>query len=451
MSPFRAAFLTVALGLPAAALAQPGTIDPSFGGGPQLVTGGVWSPTPHGAGIFNLAVVQSTGKIVALGRCDNVPGEGFGAMRFNLDGSVDTTFGQAGSASQSYLRPTGGFNAPYIESGYGANSGALGPGGRIVVMDTVFQFACFTADGAPDTSFGTGGRLSMALFKNRYWRGGSLAIQPDGKIVAAGYSLKNLNGYYNVTIARLNPNGSLDTTFASTGHKATPGYLIDAQNDSWVVGTGCLALQPDGKILVASYSSTQAVMARYLPSGSLDTTFGVGGKRSFSFSGGRDFPRSLALTSDGRIILEASQGQTVYLARYTPSGSLDPTFGGYSSGWTSMALPAGGVANYTGIALQPDNSVLIPLSWPDGTLDSSGHPNPDQAVFRFTPSGLMDGSFGTWGSGLSQLAGWPGQYDEARGLTVDLSGRIILVGAHWGTTSDISTTGGPMVTAIRGQ
>jgi uncharacterized delta-60 repeat protein len=200
-----------------------------------------------------------------------------------------------------------------------------------------------------------------------------------------------------------------------------------------------LVIQPDGRILIATSSSdSQPFLARYLPTGAPDTSFGVGGKRTFSFSGGRDPAKGLALTSDGHIVLEAAQGQLLYAARYSANGVLDGTFGGSSTGWIALTIPASASPGY-GIALQSDNSVLIPVSWPDGGMDSS-----DQAVIRLTPSGALDSGFGV--SGLSQTVGWVGQNESSRALTIDSAGRIILAGSHFD-----GTAGWIMVAAIRSQ
>jgi uncharacterized delta-60 repeat protein len=443
MSIIKALSFALAFSLAAAAIAQPGTIDPSFNGGTAVVvTTGVWGAGANGGyGVLNAAVVQSSGKVVALGRCNNP--HGLGAIRFNLDGTIDTTFGQGGTFDQPYGTYTNlppGFQS---DTGNGAIGGAVGPGGRIILIDDKFQFVCLTADGALDTTFGTGGRFSLYSTGKRYWSGRCVAFQPDGKIVAAGSSIpQNPHNNQAVTIARLNANGSLDTTFANFGHGSTPGYLVGPLVPSGGMASGNLIIQPDGKILVGGNSSS-SFMARYLPSGAIDTSFGVGGTRTLSFSGSNDVPIGMALAGDGRIVVKSVMGQTVYVARYTSAGAIDTSFGGYSSGWTSFSVPTGG-RGQQGVALQSDGSVLLPLNWPEPIPATTT----DQAAFRLTAAGFFDSSFGTSNSGLSQPVGWPGQNEGATWLTQDSLGRIILVGAH--ANAD-GTGGGIMVSALRGQ
>jgi len=426
----------LALAMAGASLAQPGTLDPSFNGGaPVVLSTGAWGMSPNGSGPrLNAVVFQSSGKAVAVGMSCQ-PNVGIGAVRFNLDGSIDASFGQGGTFAQPYTTSSG-FVPPFQGVAGGALGAAVGPGDRIILMDSDFQFVCLTANGALDTTFGTGGKLSMYSLGRRYWTGAGAAVgfQADGKIIAAGSSKPQNGGSGAFTMARLNPNGSLDTTFANLGHGSTPGYLVDAVTGGLMTG-GTLAVQPDGKILVAVIGDPY--LARYLPSGAIDTSFGLNGERTYA-----GVAHGLALMSDGRIILKSKDppNNTTIVARYTSAGALDASFGGSGSGSITLNTPQN-TWPY-GIAVQPDGSALLPLFW----YESSTGDTADQAAFRLTPAGVPDATFGPFGNGLSQLVGWPGQYEGTRGLGIDLLGRVIMVGTH-SDGSNFSV----MVSALRGQ
>jgi uncharacterized delta-60 repeat protein len=143
-----------------------------------------------------------------------------------------------------------------------------------------------------------------------------LAIQSDGKLVAAGYSYNSTPYVY--TLARYNTNGSLDTTFGTGGKVTTAiGTVIDK--------AVALAIQADGKLVAAGYSNngTQTVFAlvRYNTNGSLDTTFGTGGIVTTAI-GTNDVATSLAIQSDGKLVTAGySYNGTDYdftLMRYLP-------------------------------------------------------------------------------------------------------------------------------------
>jgi hypothetical protein len=116
------------------------------------------------------------------------------------------------------------------------------------------------------------------------------------------------------------------------------------------------------------------------------------------------------------------------MARFTSAGALDTSYGGANSGWATITFPPDASVIY-GFRLQPDDKAVIPVNWPDNGSNADG-PTTDQAVLRFTATGLLDTTFGPSGTGLSQLGGWIGQVDSCRGLVVDLQGRIIIAGTH---------------------
>ena len=219
------------------------------------------------------------------------------------------------------------------------------------------------ADGDLDPTFGTGGRV---IGENNEGVGtNSVAIQPDGKILMAGRR--------GVQLVRYNADGSLDLAFGDGGTAA---------------GFGTVALQPDGRIVTAgSYESfgADARLRRHNADGSLDPSFGSGGEIVDDW-GGTDLPQDLALLADGRIFVGGSSfnissgnAHAVVLARYLPDGSPDPSFG--SSGRVVVGpFPA------TAFALQSDGKVLA-LSFGLTTYH----------LVRYLPDGSRDLSFGSGG------------------------------------------------------
>ena len=197
------------------------------------------------------------------------------------DGSLDTSFGGTGMVTTTF--PLG--------SNSTAQSVAVQSDGKIVVAgytwntsETCFNFglARYTKDGTLDTSFGSSGEVTNN-FGFPYALATSVALQADGKIVVAGMVG---NGYsYDFAVARYDTDGTLDTTFGGTGEVTT-------DFGSWTAGAGGVAVEADGKIVVAGTSSTgpcvsSVAVACYNSNGSPDTTFGGSGKVTANFSTGQ--------------------------------------------------------------------------------------------------------------------------------------------------------------------
>src|SRR6185503_10246187 len=179
--------------------------------------------------------------------------------------------------------------------------------------------------------------------------GFAVTIQPNGKIIVAGASWGVNNDDF--ALARYNSNGSLDTTFDTDGKTTTP------------IGSGddygrAVALQSDGKIVVAGTSfngsNNDFALARYNSTGSLDTTFDTDGKVTTSFGSGEDFGRGVAIQSDGKIVVAGHSDGKFALTRYNNNGSLDMTFD--TDGKVTTTIGAGDFG--FAVALQPDGKIL---------------------------------------------------------------------------------------------
>src|ERR1041384_1147038 len=329
MSIQRALAVLLVLAAPSAAFAQAGYADTSLGGGYVVI--------PPGNLATNWIGGQSTGKIVIVGRLNvTVPGTSditIGAERIGTDGTFDTTFGQNGLFS---------FATPY--NPFGAIAAAVQADDCIVTLSSEFEIVRINANGTLDANFGSGGMVDMWGTYKRNWNAGSVAIQPDGKIVVAGFSSPQTGHSttgWDLTILRLNVNGSLDPTFGNFGHGSTPGFIVDAVTGNQQFNRRCLAIQPDGKLVVVCWGTdSPSFVARYLSTGALDTTFGVGGRRTFSITG-NDVPTGLALMGDGRIVVggHGQNGTTAFVVRFSAGGVLDTSFG--AGGSTTRNFGAG--------------------------------------------------------------------------------------------------------------
>src|SRR5262245_33812191 len=214
-----------------------GTLDASFGTGGRVTT--------TIGGNFDFArgvVVQPDGKIVAAGVAMGDLGSDFGLTRYNSDGTLDTSFGINGIATTDF---GGNFE--------GAWSVALQEDGKIVAaglttLSGINQFALarYNSDGTLDASFGTGGRVTTGFPGASVANAFSVALQPDGKVVVAGWT--NIDGGADFALARYTSTGSLDASFGTGGRVITA--FADSQGLS-LAGVFSVAVQPDGNIVAA--------------------------------------------------------------------------------------------------------------------------------------------------------------------------------------------------------
>ena len=291
-------------------LLSDGRLDPSFG-----VRGSVAS------GFASIFGVQHDGGIVAAGMADSR----FRIVRFTASGDLDRRFGVNGQATADF----GSGDAFDGASDY-PSAVLVQNDQRIVAIGTAtvcgmcdlahFALARFTTAGRLDPAFGKGG-IVETQFGMDYSTAMDGAIQPDGKIVAAGY----WDDAAGAALARYLPSGRPDPTFGTNGRVRG----IDAMVET-------VAIQRDGKILVAGWrrsgsdpDNTDAVVARYTKRGALDRGFGSGGMTVIGFAAtGRDEVRTLALQRDGKIVVAGTSGRGDFaLARLTRAGHLDANFG----------------------------------------------------------------------------------------------------------------------------
>lgn len=275
-----------------------GSLDTSFGNGGIVTT----SFPGQGSYAFALAL-QADGKIIAAGTdfvnfsSDDSSDTDFAVARYNSNGTPDTTFGNGGQVTTDF----DGFNDD-------AFSVLIQSDGKIVAVGsaknpaTFYDFAAvrYLANGTIDTSFGSGGKVRTDFGNFDFDQARSAALQPDGKIVAAGTTIFNNGLSEPFAVVRYNSNGTLDTTFDSDGK-------VQIDFGSFDQTAYRVLLQPDGKIVTVGYPNTESsdsdfLLARSNSNGSLDTTFGVGGKVRTSFGDLNGGAYGAILQPDGKIV-----------------------------------------------------------------------------------------------------------------------------------------------------
>ena len=343
-----------------------GSLDASFYG-----TGRVTTAIGPGHDVVNGLVRQPDGKLVAAGSSSNGANGDFSLARYNSYGSLDTSFNGTGKVMTA------------IGSSYDAAEALVRqPDGKLVAAGHSFNgsnydfaLARYHPNGSLDTSFNGTGKVTTAIGSGQ---DGALALvlQPDGKLVAAGYSTNGSDALF--ALARYNPNGSLDASFNGTGKVTT------AMGSSDEISVHALALQPDGKLVAAgggwAGSHNDLALVRYNPNGTVDAGFGTGGTVRTAIAA-EDYARGIALQPDGKLVVVDSTrngSMDFALVRYNPNGTLDASFG---SGGTVTTAIGSEDDRPSAVALQPDGKLVVA-----GTVSSGS--NTSFALVRYLGSTL---------------------------------------------------------------
>ena len=416
----------------------PGSLDLSFGGD-GIVTTGV---TPAQSKI-NAVAALGDGKTLAAGSSITGADLDFTLVRYNADGSLDTTFG-AGD---------GKVTTHFGEGDDTVQAVAVLPGGKILVAgyahnsagDFDFALARYSADGVLDATFGTGGLVTTALGSS-HDEIRAMAVQSDGTIVVAGNSHNGTDR--DLALARYTAAGALDTSFGgdADGDGTRDGWVTTAIGSDDDYGAS-VAVHTDGAIVVGGYSKVSGnnydfALARYTSAGVLDTTFDGDGTLTTDFNSGisNDRVHGVAILSDGKILAggyssnPSPRFSDFTLARYTAAGALDTSFG---TGGTVVTPIGSGSDNGNAMLLQPDGTILVGgLAWNGSDLDF--------ALARFTAAGALDTGFG----GDSNNDNTPDGYsltpigsgeDWGNALALAPGGEIVLAGfSHNGTHADFA-------------
>jgi uncharacterized delta-60 repeat protein len=375
-----------------------GSLDTCFG-----MSGGVITQPPLATDLSSIAtrdmVIQGDGKILVLAGARDTNAQGVftfsGALvRFMADGSIDAAFGTGGFLYLTWDAPKGSPMkiAKQVVNGEeryviaGADNCSSGP---------CVRAERYTAAGARDNTFGTGG---VTTINTGTWNMvNAVAIQGDQKILIGG--LTN-------PIVRLNANGTADTGFGKKGISATKSGI----------GIYALKVLSNGKILAAGTiwagTANKFSVGQFNSNGTLDTTFGTGGKTSVYFAGKNDFAIDLTVDAAGKILVcgeatltdtvPAASGYDAALVRLSPNGTLDTTFG--AGGKTTLDI-GGAQDEFTTVSIQANGQIVL-----TGEGRLPGH-KADVLIARYNTNGTLDTTFGFGGWNLTDIYGG---YDSGR-------------------------------------
>ncbi len=385
--------------------AQDGVLDGDFDADGIVIT----SIGNHNDYCYDIDV-QSDSKVLTVGTNNNGTKDLIAVLRYNIDGTLDHSFGDEGIAFLNF--------GP-------SNRGAslvIQPDGKILIGATItnsFQFdfsvSRLNSDGTLDKTFGNSGQQSVDFSGNAdFCR--SIHLLSNSKILLTGTASNGTDNDF--AIARFNADGILDTTFAGIGKGKN---FFNIGGDDYCESSAVL---PDDKIILFGYSNVDGnndfVLVKLNPDGTVDETFGVNGKVVTEIGTKDDYGRSVAMQPDGKILTGgyASDGQTFNFAaaRFNPDGSPDNNFS-FDGKLTTSIGTSDDIAN--DILIQPDGKFIL------GGHSFNGADN-DIALIRYNNDGTLDHSFGSNGKVTSDING---TFDF--GLTMTLQPDLrLLVGGH---------------------
>ncbi|MCP9496217.1 MAG: hypothetical protein MSG64_17370 [Pyrinomonadaceae bacterium MAG19_C2-C3] len=393
-----------------------GSLDTSFGTSGKVKT----KFTGNGSSSAQSVALQSDGKVVVAGSSSisDRSGElGFAVVRYNANGTLDDSFDSDGRLTTSF--GTGGSSAQSV---------AVQGDGKIVVFGDgrtsgKLILARYTGFGALDATFGVNGSIAQTLGGSDEAR--AVAVQPDSKIVVAGYAAGGLTS----VLTRYNTDGTLDTSFGINGQ------VIENGNEFFGgAAANAVAIQPDGKIVVAGRFDNDFALWRYDANGVLDSTFSFNGRIRTDITSFTSNPTSatddtingIIIQPDGRIvavgnttrIVTSSNGgigivQNFAVARYTANGEIDLSFNGRGVYTTS-----GGAREAYAVAMQSNGKIIVVGRQVSGSIIGMG-------VTRFNSDGTLDQTFD--GDGIAVIDFVNG-FELARAVIIQPDGRIVIAG-----------------------
>jgi uncharacterized delta-60 repeat protein len=392
--------------------AQPGALNKNFGQQGKVTTPfGVWED------VGRKAAIQPDGKIIQTGySLVSGVGAAIAVVRYNQDGSLDSTFNKDGKVTTFIRR--------LDDEGYDV---AIQKDGKIVVGgisysnndDADFAVVRYNIDGTLDTTFSQNGKVITSLGEANdacY----SLLIQPDGKIVAAGFSYQQSKSVF--ALVRYNINGSLDKSFGNGG-------IVRTTVGNYENAVFAISLQADGKIVAVGISSTgdtyDFAVARYNTDGSLDKSFNKDGKVTTAVGPEDDVAYALAIQRDGKIIVAGRAFNNnitnidFALVRYNCDGSLDKSFDNDGKVFTSIGVDFDAASS---VAIQPDNKIVAA-----GISSSIGF-NDDFSLVRYNVNGSLDSTFDYDGKVSTDFSQ---SNDEVSSVLFTPEGKIVAAGSSY--------------------
>jgi uncharacterized delta-60 repeat protein len=386
-----------------------GSVDSTFGTGGKVTT-------DFGAGedIARAVVIGGDGKIWVAGESKVEGNRDLAFARYLDTGVLDPLFGTNGIRKRDFHASSGAIRSLALQS----DGKMIAAGDVVDGRDAIFTLIRYRADGSIDPTFGKLGKIETPFNGNA---GGAITLQPDGKIVAVGtfFNRNSLIRDNDFAIVRILPDGSADPAFGQGG-----GFIVSFGPDDFARS---VVLQPDGKILVAGSASIDGkihfALVRLLPNGTLDTTFGPGGQVTTLIGSVGAVARRIALQEDGKILVGGSAAvdgtrNNFAVARYHADGTLDSSFGAGGKVMSGIGRDHNGVAN--ALRIQKDGKIILG----GYTIDGS---NNDFALERYDPNGVLDPTFGTDGNGQVTTRFSIGD-ERINDLLLQEDGKIVAVG-----------------------
>ncbi|MFQ5588357.1 MAG: delta-60 repeat domain-containing protein, partial [Nitrospiria bacterium] len=403
-----------------------GALDGTFGTGGRVTTS-------FGTGVdeINALVVQQTDDKIVAGGFSFISGNNdFTLARFDSNGALDATFGAGGKVITA-----AGAGDDHIHAVALQTDGKIVAGGFSFSGTSVdFALARYNTDGSldtntdadPGTHFDTDGTLTTAV------GGGAdeinaIAVQTDNKIITAGFTF-GVNNIRNkdFALSRLNADGTLDTTFGTSGKVTTAIGNADSLGHDVI---HALALQTDGKIVAGGHTHNAAtgdnfMLARYDTGGVLDPGFGTGGLVQTPINANDEEVNAILLQTDGKIIAAgtsftnevapASSHHDFTVARYNANGTLDAVFG--TGGIVKTPIGLGSFADT--VRLQTDGKIVVAGS----SENAAGF---DFAVVRYNTNGTLDTTFDADGIVTTEISTG---HDFAKAVQIQGDGKIVVAG-----------------------
>jgi uncharacterized delta-60 repeat protein len=356
---------------------------------------GVVTTTLQTYSYLNALGIQPDGKILGAGVTNNGVDYEVALVRYTGAGALDTSFGNSGVITATIGEPSPDFEAVGLQSG----GKIIAAGTSVFGTNEKFTLARYTSSGALDTTFDTDGIVTTTIGASAAvcW---DMKIQPDNKIVAGGFS--DFGGIYVFTAARYTADGALDTAFGTGGVVTSAvssvyaqGRAVEIQPDGKILLAGYGYVGPSAFIALTRYTTAGALDDTFGISGVVTTTLGTGGSYDAAFT--------MALQGDGKILVagqteNASSDYYGMIIRYNSNGTLDSAFG--TGGVITATITDFPSINYKAIAVQPNGKIVVAGSAPYmSTIDNI-------IVARYNANGTIDTGFGANGFILTPLVDW---------------------------------------------
>jgi uncharacterized delta-60 repeat protein len=404
-------FLILIIIFPKESFPQSGRIDSTFG------QNGVVCDAINviGSSTITSTALQPDGKIVAAGYTYIEDQHDFALARYNTDGSRDISFGTNGIVITSVSDGNDYSNSIAVQT----DGKIIAAGSTVQSGQIDFALARYNPNGKLDQTFGIDGIVTTKVSPSTDIIN-SIAIQEDGKIVAAGYTQNGSKD--DICLARYDMNGILDNTFGSNGIIIVPS---PASSD----GINSVKIQEDGKILCGGNSdiggTSDFTLIRYNTDGILDSTFGLNGIVITPGPISDDHLYSIAVQKDGKIIAAGSSTlagtRDFALVRYNPDGKPDSTFG---INGIVLFIGASSDDEAMSVAVQDDAKIIAAGFTDNGILDF--------AMVRYNTNGTLDTTFGTHGVVITPVS--PAN-DICNSSLIQTDGKIIAAGGSIYTMS----------------